>query len=153
MKGFLKVAIYGPFAIIYITMAKEKNKPLTDSKSLKRILIVDDDPTITKLIESRLKANGYDAIVANDASIGLEYAIKHVPNLIVLDVMMPIINGYNLCTLLKSEEKTKKIPVIMLTSRGEDQDKAIGKSVGVDAYLTKPVVMDELLAKVAELIK
>ena len=119
----------------------------------KQILVIDDDPTLTKLVESRLNANGFAAMSFNDAAIGLETAMKKIPDLVILDVMMPIINGYNMCSLLKSEQKTKKIPIIMLTSRSEDQDKAIGKEVGADVYLTKPFKMEELLKTVEELLR
>ena len=118
----------------------------------KKILIVDDDHVITKMVESRLKANGYEAIVSNDAAMGLEMAIKNSPDLIILDVMMPIINGYNMCSLLKSEEQSKNTPIIMLTSRAEERDKAIGQSVGANAYITKPFAMEDLLKKIEELL-
>ncbi len=119
----------------------------------KRILVIDDDPVLVKMVETRLKANGYDVLAANDAAIGLETALKQIPDLIILDVMMPIINGYNMCALLKSNEKSKKIPIIMLTSRSEEKDKAIGRSVGVDAYMTKPFKMEELISQIEALSK
>ena len=128
-------------------------KVTQEKRSAKQILVIDDDATITKMVETRLKANGYDASSTNDAAVGLELALKHVPDLIILDVMMPIINGYNLCTLLRSEKKSKNIPIILLTSRSDDQDKEIGKSVGANAYMTKPFKMDELLVKISELLK
>ena len=118
----------------------------------KKILVIDDDHVVTKMVESRLKANGYEAIVSNDAALGLEIAIKRTPDLIILDVMMPIINGYNMCSLLRAEEKSKKIPIIMLTSRAEERDKAIGQAVGANAYITKPFNMEDLLKKIEELL-
>ena len=129
------------------------NKIKSENRLAKQILVIDDDPTLTKMVESRLNANGYAAVTSNDAAVGLEKAMKQIPDLVILDVMMPIINGYNMCTLLKSEQKTRNIPIIMLTSRSEDQDKAIGKEVGVDAYLTKPFKMEELLKTVEDLLK
>ena len=125
---------------------------VNEKKMNKRILVIDDDLVITKMVESRLKANGYDPIVSNDAATGLEIAIKKSPDLIILDIMMPIINGYNMCSLLKKEEKSKSIPIIMLTSRSEESDKAIGKEVGANAYITKPFNMDDLLKKISELL-
>ncbi len=118
----------------------------------KTILLIDDDPVIIKMLETRLKANGFSPLATQDASEGLEMAIKQQPDLIIMDVMMPIINGYNLCTILKSEEKTKNIPIIMLTSRTDDRDKAIGQQVGADAYSTKPVKMEELLNDMRSLL-
>ena len=119
----------------------------------KRILVIDDDPIQIKLLESRLPENGYAVLTATKAAVGLQMAIKKHPDLILLDVMMPIINGYNLCQLLKNEEKYKNIPVIMLTSRDQEKDKKIGQDVGAYAYLTKPVDMPVLLEKIKELIK
>ena len=105
------------------------------------------------MLEGRLKANGYHPILAHEAPIGLEMAVKNLPDLIILDVMMPIINGYNLCTILKTEQKTKKIPIIMLTGRSEEIDKTIGQKVGANAYLTKPFLMEQLLTTIKDLLK
>ncbi len=118
----------------------------------KKILVIDDDSVLVKMADSRLKANGYDVMSTTDAASGLEMAIKGNPDLIILDVMMPIINGYNMCSLLKSEEKTKAIPIIMLTARSKETDKAIGREVGANAYMTKPFKMEELLSKIEELL-
>ena len=130
-----------------------KSDSAQQKKSAGRILIIDDDPVVIKMLEERLSANGFDPLVASEAPVGLEMAIKKTPNLIILDVMMPIINGYNMCSLLKAEEKTKKIPIIMLTARSEEIDKNIGQKVGVDAYLTKPFFIDDLLAVIKKLLK
>lgn len=119
----------------------------------KKILIIDDDPVVVKMVEKRLKANGYEPLTAQEAPVGLEIALQKQPDLIILDIMMPIINGYNLCAILRSEEKTKRIPIILLTSRMENKDKAIGQQVGADAYNTKPVNMEELLNDIAFLLK
>jgi len=116
------------------------------------ILIVDDDPVQLKLLDERLKANGYEVTTAIEAADGLQLAMDQVPNLIILDVMMPIINGYNFCKLMKSEEGQKHIPVIFLTSRADEDDIKIGEEMGAEAYLTKPVDMDALLSKVKELL-
>lgn len=123
-----------------------------ETDSFKRILVIDDDAGMVKLLETRLTAHGYHVMSANDAATGLEMAIKQSPSLIILDVMMPIINGYNICRMLKTEEKLTT-PIIMVTARVKDEDKKIGKEVGADAYLTKPINMEELLAKVKEYIK
>ena len=119
----------------------------------KKILVVDDDPVGVKVIEARLKANGYNVITSTDAPQGLEMALTINPDLIVLDVMMPIVNGYNLCRLLKSEDTHKGIPIILLTSRTDEKDIAIGQEVGADAYLAKPVHMEDLLKKIVELMR
>lgn len=119
----------------------------------KKILVVDDDPIVSKMLGKRLEANGFEALVAQEATVGLEMAIKQLPDLIILDVMMPIINGYNFCRLLKTQNLQKEIPIIMLTGRSEEEDKMIGKEVGADAYFVKPPEMEVVLAKIKELLK
>jgi len=118
----------------------------------KRILVVDDDPVQIRLLESRLGENGYDVETATEAAVGLQSAMDNAPHLIILDVMMPIINGYNFCRLLKSEQNQKHIPIIFLTARDEKDDAQIGEEMGAEAYLTKPVNINELLAKIKELL-
>ena len=117
-----------------------------------RILVVDDDPGFVKLVDGVLNSNGYEVITAQEAPAGLEIAMKESPDLIVLDVMMPIINGYNICRLMKSNDKCKQIPIILLTSRSGEEDKKIGEEVGADAYLAKPLNTEMLLGKVKELL-
>jgi len=112
---------------------------------IKKILVVDDDRIVTTLLSSRLTDNGYEVTEMTDAGEGLEYALKYKPDLIILDVMMPIINGYNFCRLLKEEKGQKDILVVLLTSRNQMQDIKIGMEMGADAYLVKPINMEELL--------
>lgn len=119
----------------------------------KKILIVDDDPVQTKLLATKLPENGYAVLSATQAASGLQMAMDKYPDLIILDVMMPIINGYNLCQLLKNDPKHKDIPIILLTSRDKEKDIEIGRDVGADAYLIKPVSISSLLEKIAELLK
>ena len=114
---------------------------------------MDDDLTVIKLAESRLKACGYEVKATSEAPEGLEYAMKNKPDLIVLDVMMPIINGFNFCRLLKSNAEHKNIPIVLLTARTEETDIAIGQEVGANAYLSKPVNVEDLLNKIKELLK
>ena len=122
------------------------------NKKLKKILIVDDDPVIVKLLESRLKENSYSIEATMDASEGLQIAMNGAVDLVILDVMMPIINGYNFCGLLKAQEEQKHIPIIFLTSRITEEDMEIGRQMGAEAYLTKPINMEELLSKIRELL-
>ncbi len=118
---------------------------MTGKRRIRRILVVDDDQTITVLMKKYLEKNGYDVMAMNEASEGLEYAMTKNPDLVILDVMMPIINGFNFCRLLKAEEGCKDIPVIMLTSRNKLKDIEIGLEMGAEAYLIKPLNVDELL--------
>ena len=125
---------------------------MTKEKKDYRILVVDDDRAHVKLMESVLGSEGYSVILCDEAPCGLEIAMKKQPDLIVLDVMMPIINGFNICRLMKSEETCKHIPIILLTSRVTEEDRRIGQEVGADAYLLKPLNTEEFLYKVKELL-
>lgn len=118
---------------------------MTIKKKVQTVLVVDDDPVQTRLLESRLTENGYQTTVSTEAAEGLQIAMDQKPDLIILDVMMPIINGYNFCKLLKTENLEKRIAIILLTSRDDKEDVEIGLEMGADAYLTKPVNMEELL--------
>lgn len=112
---------------------------------IKKILIVDDDPVQIKLLSTRLKDNGFEVTATTEADEGLKKATSYIYDLIILDVMMPLINGYNLCRLLKSMDAHKDIPIILATSRDDYEDIKIGLEMGAEAYLTKPVRMEELL--------
>ncbi len=112
---------------------------------IKKILVVDDDPTLTTLVSKCLETNGYEVTAVTEAADGLDYAMKNDPDLIILDVMMPVINGFNFCRLLKQEENKKDIPIILLTSRDQIKDIEIGLEMGAEAYLAKPLNTTELL--------
>lgn len=111
----------------------------------KKILVVDDEKDITETLSFMLKANGYDVITAFDGENGLKAAKEENPDLIILDVMMPKINGYKIARLLKYDNKYKHIPIIMVTARGQDTDKLIGEETGADVYITKPFEFEEIL--------
>jgi CheY-like chemotaxis protein len=118
---------------------------MIETKKLKKILIVDDDPIQIKIIENWLKGEPCELIVTTEAPDGLQMAMTKSPDLIILDVMMPIINGYNFCYLLKKQEEHKHIPIILITSRDEKKDIDIGMEMGADAYLTKPVQREDFM--------
>ncbi len=117
-----------------------------------KVLVVDDDPSVIRLVETLLKSRGYQVLTADEAPRGLEVAVKQTPDLIVLDVMMPIINGFNICRLLKSQPNLSHIPIILLTSRSSEEDRQIGLEVGADVYIAKPLNTEEFLGKVKELL-
>ena len=121
----------------------DERKILTKNK--KTVLIVDDDPVQVKLLKDILMKNGFETHVTLDAADGLQYAMRNQPAFIILDVMMPVINGYNFCKLLKKESKQCESAIIMVTARDEMEDIQIGMDMGADAYLTKPVQTVELL--------
>ncbi len=117
---------------------------MTNAK-IKNILVVDDDHVQIKLLDGILKSNGYNVISCDEAANGLQHAMTANPDLIILDVMMPIINGYNFCKLLKDQHEQKHIPIILLTSRTDQDDIKIGMAMGAEAYLCKPINTQELL--------
>lgn len=119
----------------------------------KRILVVDDEGELVKAIEIRLKQADYDVIVAYDGQEGLEKARKEKPDLIMLDLMLPKMDGYKVCRMLKFDEKYKNIPIIMLTARAQESDAKMGMDVGANAYITKPFQHEGVLAKIKELLK
>jgi two-component system alkaline phosphatase synthesis response regulator PhoP len=118
---------------------------MDQKRKIKKVLVVDDDRTVTALLKNYLEKDGFEVTQRNEASEGLEYAMTRKPDLIILDVMMPIINGFNFCRLMKAEEGTKDIPIILLTSRNKLKDIEIGLEMGAAAYLIKPLNIDELL--------
>lgn len=118
----------------------------------KKILIVDDEAQMVEMLKLRLRANGYDIITAYDGQEALDKAWKEAPDLIVLDVMMPKIDGYKVCGLLKQDTRYAKMKIVMLTARTQDQDKSMGQDVGVDAFLIKPFEPADLLGKIKELL-
>ena len=115
-----------------------------------RILVVDDSPTVLMRAVSILEAQGYDVLTAATGEAGLEQARQQRPDAIILDVMLPGMNGYEVCLRLKEDEATRAIPVIMLTQRGTERDELEGKLSGALFYLTKPRSESELLTHVSK---
>lgn len=122
------------------------------SMEKKRILVVEDEPDFRMALRMRLEANGYVILEAEDGLIGLAMAREQKPDLILLDVMMPKMEGYKVARLLKFDEKHRHIPIVMLTARSQQSDRETGFSIGVDAYLTKPFETSELLETVSRLL-
>ncbi len=117
-----------------------------------RILIVDDEVQLATVVQMRLEAHGYEVLMAHDGEEGLKKAKSEHPDLIMLDVMMPKMDGYKVCGLLKNDTRYSKIPIILFTARAQQDDKMIGAEVGADAYITKPFEPPVLLAKIEELL-
>lgn len=114
-----------------------------------KILAVDDSPTILEMIKSILIAGGYEVVTAADGAEALNVAKAETPDLILLDVMLPKLDGYRVCRLLKFDQNYKHIPIIMLTAKSEEQSVATGIRTGANLYLTKPIEPDKLLEAVA----
>ncbi len=123
------------------------------STCAKRILVVDDEDDLVIMISKALRYKGYEVIIANDGQEGLEKAKAETPDLIILDLMLPRINGYKVCGLLKKDTRYAKIPVILLTAKANAEDIELGEEVGADAYITKPYERDVLLSKIEELMR
>jgi DNA-binding response OmpR family regulator len=120
--------------------------------SKKRILLVDDEQDISEVVKMRLEANDYEVIVAYDGQEALDKAHQEKPDLMILDLMLPKIDGYKVCRMLKLDDKYKNIPIILFSARAQESDKEMGKDVGADAYLTKPFDPQALLGKIKELL-
>ena len=120
---------------------------------MKKILIVDDEQDIVESLKFVLEIANYSCYCAYNGEDGLRLAKEIVPDLIILDVMMPKINGYKISRLLKYDNKYKDIPIIMVTARSQLEDKMIGEETGVNEYITKPFELDAIVKKVEEYLK
>ncbi len=115
-----------------------------------KILAVEDDNTLLEMLKYNLERQGYDVITAENGRQALELARQHNPNLVLLDVMLPGMDGFEVCRILRKETI---VPILMLTARTEEIDKVVGLEMGADDYLTKPFSMRELLARVKALLR
>ena len=113
-----------------------------------RILVVDDSATIRRSAESMLTGEGYDVVTAENGFEALSKVARHNPDLIFVDIMMPRLDGYQTCAIIKNNAQYRSTPVVMLTSKDGLFDQARGRVVGSDLYLTKPFTKEELLAAV-----
>jgi DNA-binding response OmpR family regulator len=119
----------------------------------RRILIVDDERDIVDLVRYNLNKNGYEALVACDGQQALEIAKAQLPDLIVLDLMLPGLHGTEVARKLKSDSRTSNIPIVMLTAKGEETDVVVGLTLGADDYVTKPFSIKILLARLATVLR
>ena len=117
-----------------------------------RILIVDDEPLIVKLLTQHLEAEGFAVLTATDGREGLVKARTESPHLILLDLILPKLNGYEVCTMLKQDTRYQGIPIVMLTAKANEKDEQLGKTCGADLYLHKPVQAQALLGHLRALL-
>jgi len=117
-----------------------------------KIMVVDDEPDIVKLVKISLEMANYDVIEAFSGVEALEKTKEVIPSLFLLDIMMPDMNGYEVCEKLKADERTKNIPVVMLTAKGQKGDAEQGLKVGADDYIIKPFDPYELGEQIAEIL-
>ena len=120
---------------------------------MKKILIVDDEQDIVESLKFVLEASDYVCYCAYNGEDGLRLAKEIVPDLMILDVMMPKINGFKISRLLKFDNKYKNIPILMVTARTQEEDKLIGEENGADEYITKPFELDDIVKKVDSYLK
>jgi DNA-binding response OmpR family regulator len=123
---------------------------MSDEK--KKILLVDDEEDLVTALTARLAASGYEVLVARDGLEALQKARALFPDLIVLDLMLPKMDGYKVARLLKFDQRYVNIPIIMLTARGQDIDQEAGKKAGADDYMVKPFDSAYLMTRIRELI-
>ena len=117
------------------------------------VLIVEDETSISTLLDYNLKHEGFETALAEDGDTALLMAAERVPDLILLDWMLPKLSGVEVCRRLRRKKETANVPIIMLSARGEEDDRVTGLDIGADDYLTKPFSMPELLARIRALLR
>jgi DNA-binding response OmpR family regulator len=117
---------------------------------MKKVLVVDDEPTLVATLRYNLEREGYQVVTAADGDSGVSLARSDRPDLVILDLMLPMIDGFEVCRLLRRE---MAVPILMLTAKGDEVDKVVGLELGADDYVTKPFSMRELLARVRALLR
>src|SRR5437867_13325416 len=118
-----------------------------------KILVVDDEPDAVELVEFNLKSAGYEVVTAADGSEALKKARAHSPDVIVLDLMLPEVDGLEVCKILRRDPATSAIPIIMLTAKAAEVDRVLGLELGADDYVTKPFSPRELVARVRAVMR
>ena len=117
-----------------------------------RVLIVDDEPSIVKMVGKRLEVEGFEVHVAMDGQEGLAKAQAESPDLIILDLMLPRLNGYEVCMRLKQDARYQKIPIMLFTAKAQAKDEQLGLECGANAYLRKPFQAKELIETIRALL-
>jgi DNA-binding response OmpR family regulator len=118
----------------------------------KRILIVDDEPSIVVSLEWLMKREGFETAVAGDGESALAAVAAGAPDLVILDVMLPSMNGFEVCQRIRSEPRWNRIKILMLTAKGRDTEVKKGLELGADAYVTKPFSTKDLVAQIKQLV-
>ena len=118
-----------------------------------KILIVEDDRDIVEMVEYNLQEEGYVTISALNGEGGVNLAGSEQPDLIILDIMLPVIDGFEVCRTLKSDDKTSHIPIIILSAKSQETDKVVGLELGADDYVTKPFSPRELIARIRAIMR
>ena len=116
--------------------------------SAKRLVVVEDDPDLREVLKESLSREGYEVFAAEDGVLGLELVHEVQPDLVCLDVMMPGKDGIEVCRELRADSRFRKVPILMLTAKGDESDVVLGLGIGADDYLIKPARPKELVARV-----
>jgi DNA-binding response OmpR family regulator len=127
--------------------------PLSPRKGKRRVLVVDDEKDLVELITYNLGRNGFDVMTAYNGNDALELAQREVPDLVVLDLMLPGIDGTEVARRLRADARTAAVPIVMLTAKGEETDVVVGLTLGADDYVTKPFSMKILLARINTVLR
>ncbi len=117
-----------------------------------KILLVDDEPDIIETVAKRLESQGYEVLIARDGEEALAKARREKPDLIILDLMLPKMDGYKVCSFLKNDSRSAKIPILILTARIQENEEKLAYECGANAYVTKPFESAELLAKIKNML-
>jgi len=113
-----------------------------------KILVADDSPFVLEIVETVLKSEGFEVITASDGIEAWDKIQKERPDIVIVDIIMPGLNGYQICEKIKHDEELKSLPVLVLTTKAQDKDIELAQASGADLYMTKPFDPDELAAKV-----
>jgi DNA-binding response OmpR family regulator len=119
---------------------------------LKRIVVAEDEPSIVLSLEFLLTEAGYEVLTAVNGADALKLVDQHKPDLLVLDIMLPVVNGFEVCRTVRSNPASREMPILMLTARGREQEIARGLAMGANAYVTKPFGTRELMSTIRELL-
>lgn len=118
----------------------------------KKILVIEDDPATSRLVDYSLRHEGYQVITASNGLEGVRKALSESPDLVILDVMLPCMDGFEICHRLRSEPTTAHLPILMFSAKAQEIDKETGIKVGADDYLTKPAAPAEIVSRVEKLL-
>ena len=133
-------------------MEPDPLSPPSPPAAPKRILVAEDEPSIVVSLEFLLKGAGYEVVIARDGGEALAAAEGRMPDLMVLDIMLPVVNGFEVCRRIRQNPSLQHTPILLLTARGRESEIAKGLALGATAYMTKPFATRELITTVAELL-
>ena len=125
---------------------------MTKKSTMSKILIVEDDPDIRELLRFNLEKAGYTLFLAKDGEKALTLARKHSPDIILLDLMLPGVDGLEVCRTLKKDPELQRIPIIMVTAKGEEMDRVVGLELGADDYVVKPFSLREVVLRIRKVL-